>query len=130
MAKITVAGNVFVVTSDFTLEDLKRVERFRPDALTLKDEEGDPTFIVKAGCSGGIMSGAVIFAESTRDGRKAACVTCKLPEIPENKDVRDVLADEIGGIITNLSKIEEALPAVLDEINAEHAAIAEAIDMA
>ena len=45
-------------------------------------------------------------------------------------DIKEVVADQIGAAIINLSKLEETLPAVLEEITAEKAAVMDSISVA
>lgn len=130
MANIKVLGNVFAITSGFKYDELKRVQRFRPEALELKDADGDTLFQISVACSGGFGNGCVVFDCKTPDEQALACVTADLPRIPEGKDVREYLADEVGGILANVNKIEQTLPGVLEEINAEHEAALASIDIA
>ena len=129
MANIKVLGNVFAITSGVKLDDLKRIKRFRPEALELKDGDGDPVFAIGIGCRGGFQDECVVFDCATADGQGLACVTADLPKIPEGKDVRDFLADEVGGILAKLNKLEVTLPGVIAEINAEHEAARPAIEV-
>ena len=55
MAKIMVAGDAVVVTSDMKLEDIKLVKKYRPEALTLFEGEGEekePVFKIGIGDGG------------------------------------------------------------------------------
>lgn len=130
MANIKILGNIFAITSTFKLEDLKRIKRFRPEALTLKDENGEPVFEVGVCSAGGFGASCVVFCCETQDEARLACVTAELPKIPEGKNVREFLADEVGGILAKLNKLEATLPEVLDEINAEHEVALASIDVA
>mgnify|MGYP007102082194 CR=1 FL=1 len=75
MAKITIAGEAVIITSALKLEDIKKVQKYRPKELVLKGGE---------------------------DGKEA---------------------DKLGAAMVNLKKLEEKLPAVLAEIDAEKAEI-------
>lgn len=129
MANIKVLGNVFAITSGVKLEDLQRIKRFRPEALTLKDADGEPVFEIGIACRGGFQDGCVFFDCASADGEGLACVTADLPKIPDGKDVRDFLADEVGGILAKLNKLEATLPGVIAEINAEHEAARAAVEV-
>lgn len=130
MANIKVLGDIFAITSSVKLEDLKRIKRFRPEALTTKDENGEPTFMVDVSRSGGFNADCVVFSCETQDEARLACVTADLPKVPEGKNVREFLADEVGGVLAKLNKLEATLPAVLDEINVEHETAMASIDVA
>ena len=46
MANITACGDMLTITSDITKEENLKVERFAPEALKLKDEDGNEIFRV------------------------------------------------------------------------------------
>ena len=100
MAKITIAGDAAVVTSAMKLEDIKTIEKYRPKELVLK---------------GGEDGKEPIFAVGTTNGAG---------------DVKDWVADRLGAAIISLNKLEEKLPAVLDEIAAEKANVLSNITVA
>jgi len=123
MAKITIAGDAVVVTSNMKLEDIKTITKYRPKALTLMGgEDGkEPIFAIGVtnGC-GSINEVGVSFGRETYDDQKLACVTvCTGTAV--TGDVKEWVADHLGSAIISLNKLEEALPAVLEEITAEKA---------
>lgn len=131
MAKITVAGDAVVVTSAMKLEDLRTIAKHRPKALVLLggDDGKEPVFAICPSCGVGCInnSGAEFGAE-TRDEAKLATITMIAPRI--DGDVVEYVADQLGTALMNLNKLEEKLPAVLAEIEAELAAVKSAITVA
>ena len=122
MAKISIAGQAVVVTSAMALEDIKTIKKYRPKALILKGgEDGkEPIFALGIG-EGKINQVGASFNKATRDEAKLATLT-----MTTNFDGEDIVAfvtDTLGGALMNLNKLEETLPAVLAEINAEKATI-------
>lgn len=122
MAKISIAGQAVVVTSAMALEDIKTIKKYRPKALILKGgEDGkEPIFALSIG-EGKINPVGASFNQATRDEAKLATLT-----MTTNFDGEDIVAfvtDTLGGALMNLNKLEETLPAVLAEINAEKATI-------
>lgn len=122
MAKISIAGQAVVVTSAMALEDIKTIKKYRPEALILKGgEDGkEPIFALGIG-EGKINQVGASFNKATRDEAKLATLT-----MTTNFDGEDIVAfvtDTLGGALMNLNKLEETLPAVLAEINAEKATI-------
>lgn len=131
MAKIVVAGDAVVITSELKLEDIKTVKKYRPDALTLcGGEDGkEPIFTMDvASGSGSINKYGVVFGSETRDEHKLAQLTMVMPGV--EKDVEEHVADKIGGAVMNLNKLEAIFPEVIAEINAEKAAIMDCITVA
>ena len=121
MAKIVVAGDAVVVTSAMKLEDIKTIQKYRPNALILKGgEDGkEPIFrlgVCKCG-AGEINKYGAEFGSETHDDEKKAVMTLSLNTDKDN--VKDVVADTIGAYVMTLNKLEETLPAVLEEIAAE-----------
>ncbi len=112
-AKINIAGNVFVITSAYSLEQLKQVERYRPEALTLKDEDGNVTFAVGTGSSSFGKIG-VSFNDTTYDEHKLACITLNIPN--GTQDAKQYVADYVGMAFLKLQNIEARLSGVLEEI--------------
>ena len=126
MAKITIAGRTATIVSQFTLDQIQLLERYRPDVLVLKDEYGEPTFMVATSCKGSVDELGIAFADETF-GNKKACVTvagCGCYE-----DAKEFVVEEIGGAILNLNKIERKIPAALDDIEAELEAIRDSVEV-
>lgn len=126
MAKIVIAGQAVVVTSEMALEDLKTIKKYRPDALILKGgEDGrEPVFALGIG-EGRINAVGASFCEATRDEEKKATLTMTTDY--DGEDIEGFVSDSIGTALTNLNKLEATLPAVLEEIAAEKASIKESI---
>lgn len=124
MAKIVIAGEAVVVTSAIKLEDLRKVAKYRPDALVLKGGEDGKEPIFRIGvCSGTgkINKYGAEFGAETHDDAKLATITLVTGAL--EGDIREAVAEAIGASILNLNKLEETIPTVLAEIDAEKAAI-------
>lgn len=130
MAKIIIAGDAVVVTSALKLEEIRKVEKYRPKALYLMGgEDGkEPIFRVGTSKKGSIGEYGIEFASATHDDEKLASITVGAPVAAG--DIKDAVAEFYGPIIMNLNKVEAAIPAVLDEIDAEKAAVLENIQVA
>lgn len=129
MAKIVVAGEAVVITSTMRLDELRTIKKYRPEALCLKDEEGEPIFCIGVTTGAGAIGkyGAEFGAEGHGDEPKA-CITMVCPGI--SGDVKEAVSELIGPAILRLNEIEDTLPAVLEEIVAEKAAIEGTISVA
>ena len=132
MAKIVIAGDAIVVTSAMKLEDIKTIEKYRPNALTLMGgEDGkEPIFAIGTteGC-GNINQVGASFGRESHDDDKYATITM-VAGCATDGDIKEWVADRIGTAIINLNKIEEKLPAVLEEIAAEKAEVMSDITVA
>lgn len=131
MAKIVIAGDAVVVTSELKLEDIKTIKKYRPDALVLKGgEDGKEPIFCLGVCNGvgKINKYGAEFGSETHDDEKKAVMTliCDCRE----GDIKEVVADTIGAYVLNLNKLEAALPGVLEEIAAEKEQIMSNISVA
>lgn len=128
MAKITIAGQAVVVTSEMALEDIKTIKKYRPNALILKGgEDGkEPIFALGIG-EGRINKVGASFCEATRDDAKKATLT--MTTNYNGEDIKGFVLDEIGAAVGYLNQLEATLPAVLDEIKSERDAIAANINI-
>jgi hypothetical protein len=124
MSKIAIAGDRVVVTSSVTLENLKLVEKHRPDALRLKDDDGNTTFALGVG-SNSINSNGVSYAKVTYDEDGFATATTVIPEGVE--DPKDYIVDTFGPTLEKLNQIEGTLPDIIDEINLARDTVRESI---
>lgn len=133
MAKVFIKNDVVFVESALKLEELKTIKKYRPGALTLKGgEDGkEPIFTisVKDGANGDINENGATFGAATRDDNKLATFTMVITANADT-DVKELVVDEIGGYLANLNKLEATLPAVLEEIKAEHDKVMESITLA
>lgn len=130
MARVTVVGNAVVITSSMKLDDLKVVQKFRPDALVLRDEHNEPVFAIGIGTGNGAVNKyGVTFGGASRNAEGKAVATLDAANFPGD-DIRQAIADGIGGALVQLQKLEETLPAILAEITAERSAVMERITLA
>jgi len=131
MSKIVIAGEAVVVTSAIKLEDLRKIAKYRPDALVLKGGEDGKEPIFRVGVCNGtgkINKYGAEFGAETHDDAKLATITLVTDGL--DGDIRESVAEAIGASILNLNKLEESLPAVLAEIDAEKDAILSNITVA
>lgn len=132
MAKITVTGQAIVITSALKLEDIKMVQKYRPAALVLKGGEDNKEEIFRIGASncgaGDINKFGATFANETRDENKYAVMTLVTNHTGDG--IKEYLADQFGGAMENLNKLEETLPAVVEEIKAARTAFMDGITIA
>lgn len=131
MAKISVAGNAVVVTSSLKLEDIKKVEKYRPAALTLMGgEDGkEPLYaIASTNGEGSINKNGASFGAETRE-RKLATLTMIAPRAAVEGDIKEYIADYFGESLDYLKELEESIPAVIEEIDNSRGRVIESISV-
>ena len=125
MAKVTIAGNSYVITSEVSMADLETVKKYRPSALALIDpDKKETTFKVGIG-SNSVSDYGISFGGVSNSDEKLATATLSIPADVE--DAKEFVLDKAGLAIANLNKIETVIAAALDEIKTERDAIAENI---
>lgn len=131
MAKIVIAGDAVVITSSMKLADIQTIQKYRPKELVLKGgEDGkEPIFAIGVtnGC-GSINEVGASFGRASHDDEKFATITMVTEGVAG--DVKEWVADRIGGAIINLNKLEEKLPAVLAQIEGQKAEVMSNITVA
>lgn len=129
MAKITVMGDAVVITSALKLEDLANIAKYRKKSLILKGgEDGkEPIFgiCVKEGSVGSIDANGAVFGRADTNGK--AMIT--LVKTGDPATVKARLADELGGALMNLNKLESQLAGVVSEIAADKATVLDSISV-
>jgi len=127
MAKILIAGNSFVVTSEVSMADLETVKKFRSASLAITDAETKETiFKIGIGASS-VNDYGISFGGVSNDEKKLATATLTIPADVEN--AKEYVLDKAGLAIANLNKIEDAIAEALEEIQAERNSISESIEV-
>lgn len=132
MAKVVIAGDALVVTSSLKLEDIKTIAKYRPKELILLGGEDNKEPIFALGVTkgaGSINNVGVSFSKETYDDKKLATLTININS-GDGVNPVDWVADQYGAAIMHLNKIEAKLPAVLESIAKEKAAVVSSITMA
>lgn len=130
--KTTILGSACVITSSVKFDDLKTLAKYKPNALTVweKDEDGvkTPVFMaaVKEGFEGTVGENGAIFGKASPEGY--AQITM-LVNAPKGADLKEFVAEQCGTGLLKLAKWEETVPAVIDALNADKAAVLDAIEV-
>lgn len=129
MAKIKVAGNALVVESSKKFDEIKLLEKYRPNALVLFEEDGK-TEKFRVGTTkgeGSIGKYGASFGGAAKDNSGKAVITMMMPE--GVTDAKEYAEDVIGVAIILLNKVEEQFASALEEVNAEKAKVRESIEL-
>ena len=121
MAKVTIAGNSYVLTSAFTKADLEKVKKYRPSALIITDPKTEePLFKADIGSSS-VSDHGVCFGGVSNDAAKLATATLSIPSDVE--DAKAYVLDVVGLALVHLKNVEAEVDKVLEEIRAGLSAI-------
>lgn len=128
MAKIVIAGDAVVITSALKMEDLKTLEKYRPESMILYDEEKSPVFRIGiASCTGSIGAYCAEFNGASHDENGYATLTMMLSQ--GEGDARERVAEIVGSAIIKLDELEEKLFPVLHEVQHERDRVLEKIEV-
>lgn len=118
--KVKVLGSAVVFESTIKFDDIKKVEKYRPSALTITDDDGNPVFAVCTAPTpcGRINKYGIEFGAASPGDGKYATVTLINPK-PDGEGVKETVADMFGSAIIQMNKLELSLPSVLADIDAE-----------
>jgi len=125
MAKVTIAGNSYVITSTVSMADLETVKKYRPSALAITDPETKETLFKVGTGSNSISDYGVCFGGVSNDDAKLATATLPIP--PNVEDAKEFILDIAGLAIANLNKVEAGITEALEDVRAERDAIAQNI---
>lgn len=120
-AKIYILGATAVLISAAKLEDWKRVEKYAPDIMKIKDDCGEISFFIQTGEGGGSVTEEGISWGSYTSREGYATVTVLLDKDVENK--KEAVTEVMGKALINLMSIEKALPQILDDIRVDETKI-------
>lgn len=129
--KVAVVGDAVVLTSDIKLEDIKLVEKYRPEALIVfGGEDGkEPQFRIGSTTGvGNINAYGASFAGEARDGSGKATITLTAVGV-DTDDLKEKIADQYGVAIGFIKKLEGTIPAVAAEITDERNALIASITL-
>lgn len=124
-AVIKIAGSACVIESAHTLDDIKMLEKYRPNALALYEGEGskkEEVFRIGSSAKGtGSINtyGATFGPQASSSGK--ATITMMVPEGTEN--AKNWAAEVIGVSIIKLNKVEEQFADALAEVREERDAV-------
>lgn len=117
---VSIVGPVAIIASQLTVEQIKQIEKYRPDALVVVDKDENPLFkMTVAKNSKGSLNkyGAAFSTAGTSDG--SSTITIDLPEGKYNEAGAQWVAEEFGGPLNFIRKLEENAILQLDDISNE-----------
>ena len=125
MAKVTIAGNSYVITSAVSMADLETVRKYRPSALAITDPETKETLFKVGLGSNSISEYGISFGGVSNDEAKLATATLPIPT--DCEDAKEFVLDKAGLALISLEKVEAEIAGVLTNIRTERNSISENI---
>ena len=117
--KINITERAVVFTSDLTIDEIKKVAKYRPKFLNLIDPETKDLVCaigIATKGNGSISEFGVSFAPISVNAEGKAAVTI----VEEGAaDVKQTVIDKYAATVVNVNKIEKAVKEALDSIKAD-----------
>ena len=107
--KVTIAGKAIVFTSAVKLDDMKRVAKYKPEALTIKED--DHQVFCAAVKDKSVVSKTGIFFDGA-DEAGYACATLLVDEVP----TKDYVVENFATAVARMNQLEAAVAPVLEGI--------------
>lgn len=123
--KINKEYGKLTVLSSIKTEDIALLGKYAPDALCIKNDNGDEIFSVSyVEGHPSVSKFGVTFGATSADGY--AKVVCDLPDVEDDK-LRDTVADAVAPATENLGKIEAQVAAAVNTVRHAHETLVNSI---
>jgi len=133
MASITICGDAVVIKSAETLDNLKLLQKYKPEALCLMDEDGNAVFkvgVASREAGGQLNNFGASFASVTRDADGLATITMISSGSQSGAELVSDVSDKFGPAIIKLSRVEEQFASAIEQIAKDKAEVLEHITLA
>lgn len=120
MVKLISKNDHVALEANITVDAYNKVKRFAPNALNVKDEDGEVTFAVSL-CekgTGSISNYGVTFNAHTREGNLSYDYCRRGLSDIEVEKAKKILAEDHLNILVNIKTIEQQVAEALNNVTA------------
>ena len=103
--KTSIVLNELVVSSSLTPEEIKKIEKFAPEVLEERNEDGNIEFVYKVGKTGCLTNFGIMFDTVDNDGKAAVKVLIDCDGTKEEK--KKWVAQEYGAALKRAMHMED-----------------------
>lgn len=130
--KLTITADAYALTSDIKVKDIELLKKYNPDALQIKDEEGNTKFAVSySEGKPSVAAFGVTFGGKTRDENGYATITGTIPsDLKTTEAAKDFVAEKFGGVVAYLREIERTITSAADKVMTTRKELADSITVA
>lgn len=119
--KVKTIENMAVIALDCKVEDIEKVETYAPEAMILKDEDGNQTFkLIVDCCPYGVNLGGIadFMASFSIVGDKVLCWFGLPSDSVESKESKEeYIKKNYGVTLNNIIEVETQIKSVIANIN-------------
>ena len=125
-SKSLVVGCACIIFSEFTPDELRDFQCFMPEALTMRDDHGDPIFAIslEETSPGSLNEYGAVFSNKTN---KQGHATITIVIDPECEDTEKLVRDSLGSSILRLIRMEQHLLMKQSELDEKKSLLADHI---
>lgn len=125
--KLTIMTGAYALVSDIKVEDIVLLKKYNPEALKIKDKDGNEQFAI--GYNEGHPSvapfGVTFGAKNLADGK--ATITKTLPAFDSTEKAKEYVAEEFGAVVAYLKQLEATVPDEAKKVRDERKALIDGI---
>lgn len=117
MAKLRVLGDTIQIESDLTEVDFKKVQNYAPEALKLKDEQGNEVFGISLGDAHWSKYG-IAFCNTNADGKLFMTTNNPVTQHDDPAAEKKAIKELFATVLFNLESIEKYFGQIKTELDA------------
>ncbi len=126
--KLTIMTGAYALVSDIKVDDIVLLQKSNPDALKIKDKDGNDQFAISynEGKPSVAPFGVTFGAKNLTDGK--ATITKTLPaKFDSTEKAKEYVAEEFGAVVANLKQLESTVPEAAKKVRDEKKALIDGI---
>lgn len=116
--KLSITADAYALTSKITVKQIELLKKYNPEALQIKDKDGNVEFAVSfVEGKPSVEKFGVTFGGATRDEHGYATITGIIPANVKTTDAaKEFVAEKFGAIEAYLTKLEETIPTAAGKV--------------
>lgn len=124
--KIAITADAYAITSSIKASDVETLKKHNPDALSIKDDDGNDIFTVNySEGNPNISRFGITFGGISRDNKKVLTLTGTIPG--GVADAKEFVTDKVAPVMENLSELETKIPEAAKKVAETRKAIMDTI---
>lgn len=128
MAKITTLGDSVQIKTTITLNELVKVKRYEPEALTIRDEDGNPVFTVSYG-DASLSAYGICFSSTDAEDNMFLTLVNPVQDHSDKEAEKQAILEEFAPIIAKLNVLEVNIMGIVKELDVIESSVAESIEV-
>lgn len=125
--KIKILGRAILIAIAVAMADIELLSTYKPEALILRDEDGNPLFAIAKSKRADISKSGVAFNDVDKDG--FACITVAIPDDVAEADRKKFVRDQFGPVIHYLEVFAPLVTAEAAQLRADLDAVEDNIEV-